>query len=161
MDGKIALHGNHNVDWTSKKDKNFFRSQTQRAGVVIFGANTYRAMGKPMPNRLNVIMTRNPGLYRKKQVPDLLEFTDDSARLILDKLQKRGYTTAVIGGGSVIYSLFLKENLIDTIYLTVVPKIFGTGIPLFQKLNIPTKTCALTNIEKLGKGEFLLKYDLI
>ena len=158
MDGKIAKHPSHNVDWTSPKDKDFFRSETKKAGVVIFGNNTYKAMGTHMEDRLNIIMTRSPKRYQKSARQNLLEFTDDSPSVILDKLAERGYASAVIGGGSEVYSLYLAANLVDEIYLTIVPKIFGKGVPLFQNMNIPTIASKLIETRRLGTDEILLKY---
>ncbi|MEK9166039.1 MAG: dihydrofolate reductase family protein [Patescibacteria group bacterium] len=160
LDGKIAKSAYHNVNWTSKKDKLFFRKETQKAGAVIFGSNTYKAISRPMPKCLNIIMTRQPQKYQSKTQEGLLEFTSDSPRVILDKLAKKGFKTAVIGGGSAIYSLFLQAGLIDEIYLTVAPKIFGTGVNLFKDMEINEVNWRLINVGKLGKGEVLVKYKI-
>ncbi len=167
LDGKIARHAVHDVNWTSKEDKNFFREETKKAGVVIFGTNTYKAIGRPIPDRLNIIMTRDLEKYSAKTIRGLLEFTSDSPKVILDKLVQRGYEKVVIGGGSAIYFLFLKEKLIDEVYLTLIPKIFGKGIGLFKGLNsgfnldgFDEVDLELIDISKLGIGEILLKYKV-
>ncbi|MFH1713114.1 MAG: dihydrofolate reductase family protein [Candidatus Jacksonbacteria bacterium] len=160
LDGKIAKSAYHNVNWTSKEDKQFFRKETRKAGAVIFGSNTYKAIGKPMPRCLNIIMTRQPQKYQSQTQKGLLEFTTDSPSVILDKLTKRGFKKAIIGGGSAIYSLFLQANLIEEIYLTVAPKIFGKGISLFQDVEIDEVNWRLIDVGKLGEGEVLMKYKL-
>lgn len=161
LDGKIAKNADHNADWTSKEDKNFFRAETKKAGVVIFGSKTYETIGHPMPDRLNIIMTREPKKYTKKQKKDFLEFTSDSPPNILNNLMKRGYKNVVIGGGNAIYSLFLQMKLVDEIYLTIAPKIFGQGINLFKDINMNEINLKLISLEKLNEqGEILIKYKL-
>ena len=160
IDGKITKDISETVNWTSKKDKEFFREQTKKAGVVIFGSKTYHAIGHPMPNRLNIIMTRAPQKYKKEHTPGLLEFTNQDPKSIIHHLENRGFTEVVIGGGSGVYTLFLKEKLIDEMYLTIAPKIFGKGIPLFSDIEIDEINAQLTEIAPLGKDEALLKYAL-
>jgi dihydrofolate reductase len=161
LDGKIAKSADHDVDWTSKEDKAFFRDETKKAGVVIFGSSTYKAIGRPMPDRLNIIMTRHPEDYADKEKEGLLEFTTDDPQTILEKLAKRGFNKVVIGGGSAIYSLFLEKKLIDEIYLTIAPKIFGKGVDLFKEMDIENVGLELLEVGKLGNGgEVLMKYKL-
>lgn len=158
LDGKIAKSAYHNVNWTSKEDKRFFRKETQKAGAVIFGSNTYEAIGKPMPKCLNIIMTRQPQKYASKEQKNIIEFTSGSPQAILNNLTKRGFKKIVIGGGSAIYSLFLQAGLIDEIYLTIAPKIFGKGVSLFQEVDISELDWKLTKVSRSGEGEVLLSY---
>lgn len=160
LDGKIAKDSTQNVDWTSKEDKDFFRRETKRIGVVIFGAKTYTAIGRPLPDRLNIIITKEPQKYKYLKQPNLLEFTSDPPEMILEALAKRGYKEVVIGGGSTIYSLFLQKNLIDEIYLTIAPKIFGKGVNLFKEMEIEEINLELIELNQLGEGEILVKYRI-
>jgi dihydrofolate reductase len=161
IDGKIAKYSGHTVDWTSKKDKQFFRDETKKAGVVIFGSTTYRAIGRPMPQRLNIIMTRNPNRFSDEEEKGLIEFTNESPHAIIARLTTQGYETAVIGGGSEIYSLFLKSRLINEIYLTIAPRIFGQGVNLFSEIDLDDLTLELFDVSRLGAGEVLLKYHIL
>jgi len=160
LDGKIAKHHLHNVDWTSKKDKAFFRKEVKKAGVVIFGANTYKAMGKAMPTVLNIVMTKSPKKYKNLETPNSLEFTNASPKKIVENLTQRKFKTVIIGGGAGIYTIFFKNKLIDEIHLTVVPKIFGKGVSLLNPLKISDLNLKLTSTSALGKGEVLLKYKV-
>ena len=158
LDGKIAKDGQHNNNWTSKEDKRFFRQQVQKTGAVIFGAGTYQAMGRAMPGVLNIIITRQPSKYQDQ--PDKVEFTNQPPKIILDKLVKRGYTQVIIAGGQAIYSLFLQAGLVDEIYLTIAPKIFGRGLNLFKELGDLDLNFKLLTVSPLGPGEVLVKYKL-
>lgn len=128
-DGKIARHDEHFPDWTGKADKRMFKGLTEQAGVVIMGSTTYQTIGKPLPNRLNVVMTRRPGDYQERSN---LVFTADPADQVLAALALKGYHTAVLAGGSTINSLFLRMRLINEMILTISPVIFGRGMSLFS-----------------------------
>lgn len=160
LNNKIAKHAGHNVDWTSKKDKEFFRSEVKKAGAAIFGSTTYETMGKTMPGVLNVIMTRDPSKYASKVKSGSVEFTSASAQEILAQLAGKGYNQVVLGGGSLIYSLFLEQGLVNEIYLTIAPKIFGSGVNLFKEMKIDELDLELLEVSKLGTGEILLKYKV-
>lgn len=93
------------------------------------GSKTYETFGFPLPNRFNVVMTRN---MLKEESHDNLMITAQSPKDILKMLKSFGYKKAALIGGSIINSIFLKENLIDEIQITVSPKIFGTGVSIFN-----------------------------
>jgi len=162
LDGKIAKYTDHNADWTSKEDKAFFHSEVKKAGAVIFGSKTYEVMGRHMPNKLNIVMTPEPQKYQDKVQKDILEFTSDAPEVAMDKLSQRGYDSVVIAGGSTIYSLFLQNGLVDELYITIAPKIFGKGLYLFKEMDIDDIDLELLEVEKLSdNGEILVKYKVI
>lgn len=160
LDGKIAKHAEHPVDWTSRADKRFFKEETEKAGVVIMGSHTYRALGVPIKNRLIIVMTRNPRLYKERELPNVVEFKNASPRALFDELKERGFSRAIIGGGAEIYSLFMRENLVDELYLTIAPKIFGRGVNLFGDTELDHLSLKLVDIKQLGEGEVLVKYKI-
>ena len=51
----------------------------------------------------------------------------------------RGFNTVILAGGSTINGLFLKENLINEIWLTVEPRVFGEGLSLFKGADVDLK----------------------
>lgn len=144
-DGKIAKDSNHFPDWTGKADKKLFVSITKRAGVLIMGSKTYDTIGKPLPGRLNIVMTRNK---ERKSKWDNLIYTDASPQSLLADLKKRGYSEVILAGGRTINDIFGQENLIDEIDLTIAPKIFGSGMSLFsRKLELELELLHLTELE--------------
>lgn len=52
---------------------------------------------------------------------------------ILAQIHKNGHNNLYIDGGKTIQS-FLKEDLIDSITITTIPKLLGGGFPLFAEL---------------------------
>ena len=47
------------LPWYLPEDLKFFKRITQ-AKPLVMGRKTYASIGKPLPNRLNVVVTRNP-----------------------------------------------------------------------------------------------------
>lgn len=156
LDGKIGKSADHFPDWTGKADKKLFVDITRKAGVVIMGSKTFDTIKKPLPDRKNIVLTRNPD--RKSEWKEL-EFTSDSPRDILLYLQDQGYSEAVLVGGATINSLFARESLIDEVAVTVSPFIFGTGLSLFAEgleMNLQ-----LNQVERIGKNRVFLKYAVL
>lgn len=152
-DGFIAKNSSHlSLEWTSKEDKQFFVKRTKQASVIVMGLNTYKTIGKPLPERLNIVYSDT-----EKNFPGV-EITEAEPGDLLADLEKRGYKEAAICGGSAIYTMFMERKLIDKLYLTVEPVIFGEGLKLFQK-EINAKL-DLQSVEKLNASAVLLEYNV-
>lgn len=152
-DGFIAKHEKHlATDWTSAEDKKFFTERTKKAGVVVMGSTTYETFLKPLKDRLNVV-------YSRDKVYEGVETTQQGPQELINELEGRGYEEVAICGGATIYTLFAGAGLIQEMYLTVEPIVFGQGVSLFKK-PIEQKL-ALQSLEKLNnQGTILLHYGV-
>jgi dihydrofolate reductase len=153
-DGKIAKTSDHFPDWTSTEDKKMFAKISKEAGVVIMGDKTFATFPAPLKDRLNVIFTldENP-----KEIPGVKWVKGEPEDVIMEQ-EKAGYKSAILGGGSFINGLFLKHKLIDEIYVTIEPKIFGDGLGLFKgDFDIELK---LESVEKINDTALFLKYKV-
>lgn len=156
VDGKISHNDTELVNWTSKEDKQLFAATTKEAGVIVLGKKTFDTFPKPLPNRLHIVLTKN--LQTKTNIEGVVEYTNDRPNGILDKLKLRGFDTVVIAGGAQIYTLFLKAKCIDELWVTIEPKIFGTGISLFSE---PLAALLhLIEYKHLSANVLLLKYKI-
>jgi len=155
LDGKIARDDRHFPDWTGSEDKKLFVQITKSAGAIIMGSKTYDTIGRPLPGRKNIILTRNQA--RRSDHPDLV-YTNDSPETVLEALAADGYTEVVLVGGSIINAMFARMNLISEIIITIAPRIFGTGVPLFaDELDMQLE---LQSVETLGRNYVLLRYHV-
>lgn len=151
-DGFIARDTHHAATWTSKEDKKFFVERTKQAGVMVMGANTYETIGRPMPGRLTIVYSRD------KTYPGVETTTKPPAEL-LRELEGRGFKEAAICGGASMYTQFLKAGMVDTLYLTVEPLLFGSGMSMVnEKLDVDLK---LISHQKLSDNVLLLEYGCI
>jgi riboflavin biosynthesis pyrimidine reductase len=78
----------------------------------------------------------------------------------LKLLKERGFKTALVGGGGKLNSSFMKERLVDEIYLEVTPMIFGKGIKVFEDSNFEAKL-ELLGVKKLSSNEIQLHYKIL
>ena len=164
VDGKTTQGNNKNIySWSSIEDQKHFFSLIKKNNLIVMGRATYKA-SKPVikleKGKLRIILTRNPKKYSDQVVKDQLEFTNESPNKLLKRLSTLGYKKILIVGGSTINGLFLKQNLVDELYLTIEPKIFGSGKNIAEG-QLLDKCLQLISIKKLNKaGTLLLKYKI-
>lgn len=154
-DGKIAKDKNQLANWTSKEDKQLFIKTSKDFGVIMMGENTFKTFPKPLPGRLNLVFSREGG----ENIKDLLKWVKGEPEMVLLDLEKMGYKKALLGGGAFLNTLFLKKKLISEIIITIEPKLFGSGISLFNEeveYNLELKEC-----QKLNANTVMLKYKII
>mgnify|MGYP003299005345 CR=1 FL=1 len=76
--GQIGL--NNGIPWKLKDDMIFFKNTTTNH-VVVFGRKTFESIKKPLKNRINVILTKNPNY--KMSVFDVPTITKEAIVYIL------------------------------------------------------------------------------
>ncbi len=152
-DGFIAKDTQHSpMYWTSKADKKRFVELTKRAGVVIMGSSTYKTIGQPLKERLNII-------YSRKEKFEGVEMTQKPPRELISDLESRGIKEVAICGGSYIYTMFMKAGVVDTIYLTIEPIFFGKGMTIFNEELHYTLKLVSSQISE-STGSLLLEYKV-
>jgi dihydrofolate reductase len=127
-DGYIGRSAEHLADWTGSADKKVFVEVTKTAGVIVMGANTFRTIGRALPERRMIVYTRKPELITAENV----ETTAEEPHVLVERLSQEGAAGVAICGGAAIYDLFMQAGLIDELYITIVPALFGSGVPLFR-----------------------------
>lgn len=151
VDGKIAKDQTQFADWTSREDKKLFVETSKRHRVIMMGENTFKTFPAPLKDRLNVVFSETD---HQKQPG--VEWVKGDPKKVLINLESLGYTSALLGGGAYLNSLFLENKLISEIILTIEPKIFGTGLSLFSK-NLDANL-ELLEIKKLNDNTLMLHY---
>jgi dihydrofolate reductase len=126
-DGFIGRTSGHTADWTGGEDKKVFVRLTKEAGALVMGSRTWATIGRALPGRRCIMYTSRPD----KNAIEGVETTAEAPRDLLARLEREGATTVAIGGGATIYDLFMREGLVDELYLTIIPLVFGTGVTLF------------------------------
>jgi dihydrofolate reductase len=116
--GVIGVDGK--LPWHIPEDMKWFRERT-KGRALIMGRKTFDAVEHPLPNRLNVIVTRQkdyapgPDKY-DPTAPTLVTSSIESAieecRKVADKYMNEIF---IIGGGEIYHQ---SVKYVDTIYLT-------------------------------------------
>ena len=161
--GKLTRGSDPDIyKWTSKEDQDLFFKLIEQSKLIVMGSGTYEAVCdkiKLESKKLRVVLTNDPKKYKNEQVRGSLEFTSETPRQLIGRLIN--YNEMLLVGGGKVYSSFMKEGLIDEIYLTIEPDVFGEGKNLFAEGNFETKL-KLESVESLNKkGTILLKYKVI
>jgi dihydrofolate reductase len=150
--------------WASPEDQAYFFQTLQDNNLLIMGSKTYEVAKPEMKltsDRLRVILTSRPEDYKTDIIDGQLEFSSEQPTTLLKHLEERGYHQAVLLGGARTNTEFFKEDLVSELWLTLEPKIFGTGNDLFSELNL-NLNLELINLEKINNsGTLLLKYHVI
>ena len=163
VDGFITKHSEEGISFTSAEDKKFFSKALREFDSCIFGSKTFLAsqagiLRNLTSERLRVVLTRDPQKYSAYHYPEQLEFTNDRPEEIIADLQQRGKKRCAILGGGEIYTLFLTRQLLDELWLTIEPRIFGEGKKLaIEKMDM---TLVLKSILNLSENTILLKYTI-
>ena len=163
LDGKITKWGNPKVkSWSSQSDQNYFREIWNHSRLIVMGSATYNADPiKPSINHHFIVMTANPEKYKKYEVLEMLEFKNESPSKLTSDFEKEGYEQMLVVGGPHIATSFLKECLIDELWLTIEPKIFGMGgnFVIEEKLDVRLH---LISCEKVNEqGTLITRYAVL
>lgn len=117
VDAKNGIGKNNMLPWHLPADLKYFKSVTS-GYPIIMGRKTYDSIGRVLPNRKNIIISRQVGL----EVP---------GAIITDSLEKsfelcKTEEQVFVIGGSQIFQLSLP--LADMIYLTLIHHNFDTDV---------------------------------
>ncbi|WP_417428551.1 dihydrofolate reductase [Kiloniella sp.] len=114
--GKNRAIGKDNVmPWHIPGDLKFFKAQTLGKPVVM-GRKTFQSIGRPLPGRLNIVITRDgnfaaEGVYLSKSLEEALD-------LAREEVKRQGGDELMVIGGAQIYSQAI--DLADRLYITEV-----------------------------------------
>ena len=100
---------NGGIPWHNSLDLKWFK-ETTTGHPVIMGRKTFESIGKPLPNRTNIVITKNNDLWPDNadiRVCNTVEKAIDFAKTIDNEI-------FIIGGES-IYKYVLENNLADKI----------------------------------------------
>jgi dihydrofolate reductase len=110
------------LPWNLPEDLKFFKKTTM-GKPVIMGRKTFESIEKPLPGRLNIILTSNKDFV----VPEgVLVYSDINDAI--ERLQKENVEEAFILGGGKLFETTL--HLADRLYITRVHTII-TGADAF------------------------------
>ena len=104
-----AIGKNNQLLWHLPNDLKFFKNTTW-AGVVIMGRKTFESVNKPLPGRLNIVITSNPDWHYENVK------TAQSLEQAIEIAKAENFKEIFIIGGGEIYKQSMP--LADVIYLT-------------------------------------------
>lgn len=154
-DGFIGRSSDHLADWTGKADKKLFVEVTKAAGTIIMGSRTFATIGRALPGRRTLVYTTHPEAITAEGV----EPTAESPAALVARLEKEGAGALAVVGGASVYRQFMEAGVVNELYLTVVPVLFGSGVPLFG--GELERSLQLLENRPLDENTVLLHYKVV
>ncbi|MFI8577398.1 dihydrofolate reductase [Rossellomorea aquimaris] len=108
MDQNRLIGKDNGLPWRLPEDLKFFKKTTDGHGIVM-GRKTFDSIGKPLPKRDNVVLTRNTSFQPEGCL--VLHSVED----ILEWAEGRNSETFIMGGREV-YKQFIPH--VDKLYVT-------------------------------------------
>ena len=127
--GKSRVIGKDNdMPWHLPADLQHFK-KTTLGSPIIMGRKTYDSIGRPLPGRLNIILSRNTRL--EIDGCSVVNSLEDA----VDLAEKTDASEIFITGGAHLYDKFLENA--DRLYLTLIDKKFDgdTYFPDYTQFN--------------------------
>lgn len=121
-----ALGKNNDLIWHLPADLKRFKTVTT-GNYILMGRNTFESIGKPLPNRTTIIITRNKNYFKDgcliaHSLEEALEIAKEQEQIF-------------IIGGAQIYKETLAKDLADQLDITLVHKEFDADVyfPIIDK----------------------------
>ncbi len=114
-----ALGKDNDLIWHLPADLKRFKKVTT-GHHILMGRNTFESIGKPLPNRTTVIITRNDnyfidGCLTANSIENAIELAKEDDEIF-------------IIGGAQIYKQALENNLVDKLDITLVDEEFEADV---------------------------------
>lgn len=160
IDGYIARKDN-SLDWLDRVggfDEDYgFKSLIDNIDTLVIGRKTYEiatTVPDPYPGKKVVVLSNS-----LNSVKDGMELYRGDLSELVAKLQAAGSRHIWVDGGVTI-SQFLASGLVDTMTLSIIPVLLGSGLPLFHTIGkeIP---CRLISSQSYRSGLVQQRYEII
>ncbi len=110
-----AIGKDGKLPWHYSADLKFFK-ETTTGNAVVMGANTWRSIGKPLPNRLNVVLSRSGNV----EVPaSVMKLSDKDEVVVLAEYLNRD--VFIIGGAKTFadFADLIEKWIVTEVTMTV------------------------------------------
>lgn len=157
MDLERGIGRNNDLMWHLPADMKFFKETTQNH-IVVMGRKNYESIPekyRPLPNRENVVLTRNEG-YEAADC-NVFHSLDECLSYYKNENER---TVFIIGGGQ-IYKEALEANVIDEMFITHINKTYGadTFFPQFNLEDWKVETVQEQVVDEKHEASFtVIKY---
>ncbi|CAH1203544.1 IS1595 family transposase ISCac2 [Paenibacillus plantiphilus] len=154
LDGYIARKDG-SVDWLFDVEgdggDNGYSKFYSSIGAVVMGKKTYDDVLPlteefPYADKPCYVLSRS----KQSEAPHVI-FVNEPVEAFIAGLKEEAMEGDIwlVGGGQLVQQ-FLSLQLIDDLYIAIIPKVLGEGIPLFPAGTVPT-VFKLLSMEQLGQ----------
>lgn len=140
LDGKVAVKNPGYWPIGSRTDHQVLTELRAYADCLIHGGNlakefgdvTIQSLQNPKFKSLRKKLGKGEALpyyiiSKKRTGANIIHLEGELGSHLLPFLMEKGYKHVLVEGGPTLLGSFLKENLLDEIFITIAPKIYGTS----------------------------------
>jgi dihydrofolate reductase len=163
LDGKVTKWGEPLVSsWSSHQDQEYYKKIWNESRLIVMGSSTFDAeIFKPSASHLIIVMTRHPEKYKSREISGQIEFTNETPVDLTSRFTIKGHQQMLVVGGPHIATSFLEEQLIDELWLTLEPKIFGIGDNFATGAKLDINLRLIDNEKVNDQGTLITKYAVV
>lgn len=163
LDGFIARKDG-SLDWLDRvggfgEEDYGFKEFLNSVDAVILGRNTYDVAAKapeevwPYGEKRLIVLSS-----KLRSAKNFAEIFHGDVQELARKLRAEGISHVWIDGGETI-SQFLQVGLVDSIIISIIPVLLGSGVPLFRTIE-KELSCRLRSAKPYPSGLVQVQYDL-
>ena len=136
-DKDLGIGRAQNLPWRLSQDMRYFRDLTkQRAlglpeNTVIMGRNTWLSIppkSRPLPDRFNVVLSRNLAASMNKKDENMVKFTDSFEEALSLAFAHSENSHCFVIGGAKVYEQAIADKRCDRLYLTQIDAKFDCDV---------------------------------
>jgi len=144
MSKNRVIGNNNSLIWNLPSDLKRFKRLTT-GNTIVMGRKTYESIGRPLPNRRNIIITR-----KKSEIKDC-----EVVNSITEALMLCNNDCFIIGGGE-IYKQSI--DIAEKIYLTLIDEEFE-GDTFFPEISSEWKEVSIENTNENKLNYSFIEYE--
>jgi dihydrofolate reductase len=154
-----VIGGDNKLLWHLPADLKYFKQLTT-GNIIIMGRKTYESIGKPLPNRINIVISRdlnysNEGCINVNSIEEAIEIAENLNAECL--IAKNPIHEIFVIGGAQIYKLAIV--LANKLYVTEVKAKFE-GDTYFDPID-KTKWSETSRIAHSKDEKNTIEYDFV
>lgn len=143
VDNNSGIGKDGTIPWKCPEDLKYFNKKTSRRNnAIVMGRKTYESIGKPLNNRLNIVLSKStfPNILSMTKLSDVIKYCESND---IDEL--------FICGGRNVYMEALIYHKINKCYFSIIPGDFAcdTFFPFEYLTNITSKYKYFGNTDEL------------
>ncbi len=164
LDGKMTRGDDPDVHaWSSDEDFRNFASLRDAHDVIVMGRTTYEVIRPTLhlrQDKLRIVLTAHPERFADQVVPGALEFTNEQPAELVARLESSGHKKLLLTTGGQGNAAFLQAGLVNELYATIEPHLFGQGAELAGNVPMDVRL-KLQAVRQLNDhGTILLHYQV-
>lgn len=156
----IIAKNDDSADFLTKEEAASYTAAVLQAGAVIVGRRTYEVLSEQpefqvfIKNGVKFVVVSEKGVEMKDENHKVAATPQEAVRMLA------GEEEVIVAGGGKLNASFIKENLVDELFIDIEPALVGKGISLFDSQDFDRKL-RLLGTKMITDQEIQLHYAVI